>query len=1557
MTHDSLMQFKIPVFIQVTLCRSIKKRGMELISEQYINISFRQLVSSLDRLAHTYYTEVEEYRMELNDLDIVKLAVSSLTQYAVRLIGPTDSLVKYRMERDTLGKASCRILVWEDMARILKHYSTDENISQNSQRDCYRALIGMMRYSLSDSRLFTVMSKYLECILKYQTDRTSKIDTGLVQSINELREQVGGKMGVEVNLILSTQYWNNSNDVRKLLAALHTQRGSLCVKELAQMCYSNWYKLVQTTPAKGVMKQIPNSFLIAKKLTILQRESSDLLTGIEKLFQILQCLENSGFNSVQYMNSVLHITDVAFELIEQVRRGLKRKSTIPNRIMEFVWLVLAIEPRQIFIFDISNYLQYVIPRIIEREMALSSRSKLEQLIVNLLFYSERCLEQVDVNICNEFSSLYQNINDIVIDSVHCPFVCESFKLAALTRKLPSQTKSNDILAIIVQFADSFRHDSGRHRCTTIKALIELSTEAVLAGEDLLTILQALLSQIIPNYSDNPHGLTRSVINFINAITIKLKSKCISLRDTVQVLMPTIGNIVNQNSNTSANSKMLLKVECCTKLITRLVSKLDFQILINHGLLLIQQVSPKEITVKEMRYLIKRIGTNFLNRKNAYLLQLARITYDKLTLHFQNEYSEIDTLFYHMLTDVPLANISHMYHACLDTLLGNKLLSPLHTIFYIQPIEPAILRIFADISTTLCFIVTNKFLTDETELSHPIVYILPSCVNEILELIHAKQIDLNSWTRLYERVMLVSFIFVGNTEIELTRSNMNNMNLLNLLDVQIPSQLLQLIVTIMKRIIYMDMKFYSPLQRKIIQFLVESIGVNIFTNLESGTIELNVLRILENIQQQIISDEFNQKNMKELLSSGYSKDLFKYNIQQQVQIQNSQIIGAEMFKPLRYGQYREFQHILKALHIGVFWFSHDKVCVYDLFKAGLSVEQTEERMRYAKMYLLKWVSKKNIPAYHLKAIQALEEERNFECKSISNNRGKKHTLTISLLTQFYNTLVSSNDTVDPAARPLGGHNEVPLEIAIRQDRGIVSIRDSYRNVEIEKCEVIFMSEGMYVMESQTDGKGINTALAWSQFFEKLLTTDCLVPSIILPRGNPSKTTWNYLHEMIGTESINTNLTWSPYYSYEWITYYPTIPEKVHDTEDIVLHPGFEPNRGSYQKMCPIWKAKTDLLGILFHHVLTTLSQTYFSSVYSNYSRYIYPFLKEILMESDNLEKQTKNRISTTCVLSNLNGNIMSAVDKWILTTDLDELFQRDRKSFFELKNFLDAKSIKGNNKYKCVRAEMKRIITDSLHFFIISELPYEIQRASMVWIEQVDDALWHETERIEHPIRLLAEHSEQDLIFFPGLVCFFLPEYKDRKSVPINPQALSPDKISGYVVGKVVELDLNDDVLNDDRTKNVQLNAQSVETFEVWGTWIAPRFRKLGVAIDLYRYTLKVLPTRFLALDMKEGVQWKCAVNVNTGCFLTWLGVVDYIMDNIVAKEVASRWNFYLGGDERHFQRYLINNRFIRPFVYIDTAVSYCNKKYSRWKVRCLLQSKYTRIIVAMIIIGVMLLIK
>ena len=171
--------------------------------------------------------------------------------------------------------------------------------------------------------------------------------------------------------------------------------------------------------------------------------------------------------------------------------------------------------------------------------------------------------------------------------------------------------------------------------------------------------------------------------------------------------------------------------------------------------------------------------------------------------------------------------------------------------------------------------------------------------------------------------------------------------------------------------------------------------------------------------------------------------------------------------------------------------------------------------------------------------------------------------------------------------------------------------------------------------------------------------------------------------------------------------------------------------------------------------------------------------------------------------------------------------------------------------------------------------------------------------------------------------------------------LSPDKLCGYIVGKVSQFpDFNP-------------NGTKEDSFDVWGTWIDPKFRKLGIAINFYRYALRLFPTKYLELEMKDGFDLKCAGIVRTGCFLTWFGILDFIMNRIIVKEGVSKWNFYLAADERKFKRYTFDVKALRPFVYIDTAVNYCGKKWSRVRVKTT-ESSYIRLIGLVFILFTML---
>ena len=797
--------------------------------------------------------------------------------------------------------------------------------------------------------------------------------------------------------------------------------------------------------------------------------------------------------------------------------------------------------------------------------------------------------------------------------------------------------------------------------------------------------------------------------------------CISIQDILHVMIPSISQLMSERGRTLSHlNKVRLIIDCSSVLITNIRSIHDFRMLLDYALSLIDFTLPREGGVKQINLFFRKVSVRFLMSKSAYLFQFAQTSVERLTSHSPKDSVSIRALFYHLLTEGSLAKISFIYLACQKYVFDNELVAPLHTILYNKAYPLEIFGMFADIATALCFIHENEFSnSSQNKCLEPFEYLFRNLVREIFEKINSEDMSQNCWQDLYDKAMLsVFFSLAIKEESLLDESRVDKHDLYFLLNDCTPLVLRQLIVSITKRILYMHMGMYSPLKRNVIQLLLRAIYRN--TNVLNSTVTathsgraIDTGKVLENIQLCISEDAFNRKTVEILVKSGYSRDISRYNLQLQVQV--SERKGAALGKVDRYtpSQYKEYEYLLKSFYVSALWFSHSKVLVCDLFNGELSPQQIETRLRYTKMHLLRWINKRFIPAYHLKAVQILENERN-SLQTNSQRNKDRNRLTITLLTQFPETLLSCSDTVLHSFLEFGAHNEVPLEIAIRQDRALVSIRDSRSNEEIETCQVIFMREGLYVTESTTKRTGVATASAWCQLFTKLLTTERLVPSIILPRGHPNTDTWSYLNGMVQTECFSSHLTWCLFYSHEWVTHYANIPKKVHAMNDIVLHPGFRDSKGMCQSMTPVWCAQTDIVGVVLAQVFRQLSKKYLSSVYCRYSGYIYSLVSGHLVPNDNINVPIDP--PNIYFPAFLGEDVMRAVNNWILSTNLDELFVSNRKIFLELKGFLDRYS--EEKKYKHVRAEIRRIIADSFHFFTISDLPIEIQKASMLWIEQV-----------------------------------------------------------------------------------------------------------------------------------------------------------------------------------------------------------------------------------------------
>ena len=1506
---------------------------MDLTQLKFEYIPFEHLISAVEKLLTIKYHELEEHHDDLNILDIVSLASASLVRDAVKSIDSHDNRIHYKIEETVVVKIKTNIVLWEDMLNALLKNVSNEYISKDSQQQCYKAVVDNMTYSVNNSQLFSVILRHFRQILENLDTKLFLIKEDITsrKEVAELMRDLRGKLENNKTVISMEQVlldWENHRDARMLVEALEGRNlAEERLEELVKICYKSWRDEFSGDATSRESEELlePLNKQVYKLVASL-KYSNNIKESVEEIFRIVLKNGNPEINRKYTVSEFSHqLIDTASELMGEMLGRVERKSGIPSRILNFVLTALSVNSKQSTRQDIIQFLQQI-PAGVVKIVRISNIhiNQLEEIINLLLLSGMRCLER-DIPICPYVSTLYQTIDTTSLGTLDYSIARDSLKFAVTYQRLPLSSRIEEIFETINQFTASFHHPSLKSKRKSIRSLLRFSRAMIIVGDNPIEILGSFLRLVMHDEVSSSQNITYGVKCLMEAIGTKLAENCVTVRDILNIIIPAISQIMNGQEGISNTNKIRLTIDCSTSLIKTVHSIHDFRILLDYALPLIEFILTQGGGVREINRFFRSISVRFFVSRAAYLLQFAQTAAGRLAIHYPKESRQIKAAFYYLLMEGPLTKISHIYQACQEYVFEEKLIAPLHIIFYNVAYTTEILRLFADIVTALCFIHRNEFGNPTQNNSSERFRNLgtENLAKKVAEKIHSEDMSQNMWEDLYVKAMLSAFYFMAIKEEDvIDECNIDEQDLFRILNDCINPLVRNSIVSITQRIIYMEMRIYSPLKSKVVQLLLRALYQNYninnsprkLTRLLKTKDDVEIVQIQENIQHYISQDKFNKKTVESLVVSGYSRDIFRRNIQLQVRVPSRREAVAERELKDTLAQCKEYQHLLKYLSIRALWFSHSKVLVDDLFRGQLTPQQTEARLRYAKMHLLKWINKRYIPAYHLKTVQLLENERNSLCESTTNstklNKHRNGLLTVTLLTQFNQTILSCSDTV----RQFGAHNEIPLEVAIRQDRALVSIRTSHNNKEVETCQLIFMEEGVYVMESTTNCTDVDTTSAWCQLFTKLLTTDRLVPSIILPRGHPNTEAWSCLNEMVQTESSSSHLTWSPFYSYEWITYYTNVPSKVQAFNDIVMHPGFSNSKGKCQSMVPVWCAQTDIVGIVLQQVLTHLSKTKLSRVYSNYTEDIRLFLSEHLL----LNSKKKVSFELPVILEE---EVMKAVDSWILSINLNKLFISKRKIFFELKHFVFEMSNQ-KNKYKHVRAEIKNLLSGYFHIFIISDLPYEVQLASMIWMEQIEESSWNAIQRVDEPYRDLVKLPKTGAKPFHGLVCFFLPEYKQKQSVPLTIDVLTPDKVCGYLLGVVTQF------------CEANPNRASEDIFNMCGTWIDPDFRKLGLSADLYISLWRNAPVRYFGFDWGYNPNSHFGFIFKISNFLNWFGLMDMIINRIVKKkETGSSMNFIIAGANRDFKSYIIDFKPLWPFLKIDTFLQLSTEKLSRFRLK------------------------
>jgi len=198
--------------------------------------------------------------------------------------------------------------------------------------------------------------------------------------------------------------------------------------------------------------------------------------------------------------------------------------------------------------------------------------------------------------------------------------------------------------------------------------------------------------------------------------------------------------------------------------------------------------------------------------------------------------------------------------------------------------------------------------------------------------------------------------------------------------------------------------------------------------------------------------------------------------------------------------------------------------------------------------------RNLLAGLLKAENEIEKEHSVRLKSSSDKVEKNWTCEIHTW-GFFDTVQCFAESIEGCYSPVGSHVEKPLEIALRVNSHVWSIRDGENKTELENCEVLLTDQGSLVYKAYTNGHKLDTSLVWCQIFVKLWQAR-LLPAIIVPFDHPNPKTFAILRRYVAGEPASVLLSYPSDWLDDFSSYYDGKPVKTVSLGMQIVFGGFE-----------------------------------------------------------------------------------------------------------------------------------------------------------------------------------------------------------------------------------------------------------------------------------------------------------------------------------------------------------------------------------------------------------------
>lgn len=484
--------------------------------------------------------------------------------------------------------------------------------------------------------------------------------------------------------------------------------------------------------------------------------------------------------------------------------------------------------------------------------------------------------------------------------------------------------------------------------------------------------------------------------------------------------------------------------------------------------------------------------------------------------------------------------------------------------------------------------------------------------------------------------------------------------------------------------------------------------------ESLTVDDDILSRLKSVSNFMLkSIPFNIAEVERLKEAGYSQEIWSptnrfRNHKERIQffIQTTYpSINETRLKRKFLQNLKTFKIVLSKYSVNSLTIAGKEVLISELVDENLSLEELKIRKLEVKNLIEKEIIYSSSMTPEVSNMfdnlteSVVEDESTEEYTSEDSNMKEKQNSWLAVVSswRFVDVIDCFSNSIEGCYSSNGSHAEKPLEIALRVNSLVLSLRNSSDTIEFENIEVLLTDQGALIYKIYGNGHESDTSAVWATFFCHLLRED-LVPAIIIPNGFPNAQIFSFIRKHVFSESLSMILSYRANWFDEFCSYYDYLPSKAVGNYDLVL------TKMNISKVLQVLGLESDSIilhqpryrienqgeldfsGILFRFVMQNMKKdsSPFLNSLSFLGKQIYSYLFSLIengfsnpvvlsVEFDYTRWKRSIKIqsylpSQVELFDILVSYIIKKVDEFICTCDLLELYEMNPRQFFELMRF-------------------------------------------------------------------------------------------------------------------------------------------------------------------------------------------------------------------------------------------------------------------------------------------------